>query len=65
LLGEGCGVVTERWATAEGNIGDDGCAERERNELVVRLCMRRVVIPVHQISTGFTWPVFLMTSGEM
>jgi len=39
--------------------------QRERNDLVFRLCMyAKAIIPVHEISAGFPWPVFLMTSGE-
>jgi len=38
-------------------------AQRGSNELVFRLCMRvEVIIPVHQIYTGFPWPVFYYDS---
>ena len=62
MLDEGSGVVgTKREIAAEANVGSDDCAERESNELVFRLCMRvEVIIPVHQMYTGFPWPVFFV-----
>jgi len=65
LLDKGLGVVgTKRGVTAEENVRDNGCTERESNEPAFRLCMRvEVIILVNQMSMGFPWPVFLMTSG--
>ena len=35
-------------------------------ELVFRLSMHvEAIIPVHQMSTSFPWPLFFMTSGAM
>ena len=65
LLDKGHGVVgTKRGVTAEENVRDNGCTERESNEPAFRLCMRvEAIILVNQMSMGFPWPVFLMTSG--
>jgi len=65
LLGKGHGVVgTKRGVTAEENVRDNGCAERESNEPAFRLCMQvEAIILVNQMSMGFPWLVFLMTSG--
>ena len=67
MLGKGRGVVgTKRGVAVEGNVGDNGCAEKESNEPAFCLCMCvEAIIPVDQMSTGFSWPVFLMTSGAM
>ena len=38
-------------------------AQRGRNKFVFRLCMCvEAIIPVHQMSTGFPWPVFFYDS---
>jgi len=65
LLDKGLGVVgTKRGVTTEENVRDNGCAERESNEPAFRSCMRvEAIILVNQMSMGFPWPVFLMTSG--
>jgi len=40
-------------------------AHRGSNEFVFRLCMRvEAIIPVHQMYTGFPWPVLFTTPGE-
>jgi len=59
LLGKGHGVVgTKRGVTAEENVRDNGCTERESNEPAFRLCMRvEAIILVNQMSMGFPWPV--------
>jgi len=54
MLGEGSRVVgTKREIAAEANVGSDGCAERESNELVYACGSDHTCAPdVHEFSVA-------------